>query len=78
MSYEYRLVKENLYHEDIGSYETAGIELLQNVGMTLQRIDFQSDISSNFSDVQLLVDLMNRIHVSPTMFHKVVEDVFFS
>ena len=78
MSYEYRIVTETLYHEEIGYYKSAGIELIMNDGISSQRIDFISDVSTDFKDVHLLIELMNRVHLSPTMFRKIVDDVFFS
>lgn len=77
MRYEYRLVKEMASHPDIGQYETTGIELVE-LGEKSVRVDFQSDVSSQTENVQMLVELMNRTYTSPAMFHKVVEDIFFS
>lgn len=77
MRYEYRLVKETATHPDIGQYETAGIEVVE-MGEEPIRVDFQSDVSPQIENVQMLVELMNRTYTSPSMFHKVVEDIFFS
>lgn len=77
MRYEYRLVKETATHPDIGEFETAGIELVE-IGETVRRVDYQADISPQAENVQMLVELMNRTYTSPSMFHKVVEDIFFS
>ena len=77
MHYEYRIVKECLNHPDIGDFETAGIEVLE-LNADASRVDFPSDVSTEFEDVQLLVELMNRVPVHPTMFHKIVEDIFYS
>lgn len=78
MSYKYQIITENLYREDIGYYKTAGIELIMNDGISSRRIDFISDVSTDFEDVRLLVELMNRIYLSPSNFHTVVKYVFFS
>ncbi len=77
MRYEYRLVKEKVNHPDIGEYETAGIEVIE-LGAINVRTDFQSDVSTQTENVQLLVELLNRTYTSPAMFHRIVEDVFYS
>ncbi len=75
MCYLYKLVKERLFNEDIGEYETYGIEVTDESG---SRVDYQTDVTVDKESAEKFVELINKTALRPCMFHKAVEDIFYT
>jgi len=67
---QYIVVKENLYHPDLGEYCTYGIQMKDG-----EYIDIIHDISTCGRTVINLAELFNRFQLSPVHLFDVVTDM---
>lgn len=75
MHFKYNLIREKLITPELGEYEAAGIEVVDECG---RRVEIESDISATFEPVELAVRLFNEVSLRPSIFKKAVEDIFYS
>lgn len=75
MYFKYKTVREKLKSDELGEYEAAGIEIVDECG---RQIELESDISASFEPVELAVKLFNEVSLRPSVFKKAVEDIFYS
>lgn len=67
----YHVVKETLYHEDIGLYESYGFSIVDERGIEVKHI---SDISTEAPFVEKLAEVCEREQVSLLHIFDVIED----
>lgn len=70
----YRVVKETLYLEEVGYYESYGLSIVDDNGIELKHI---SDISTKAPIVENLADMCERHQVPLILIYDVIEDAIF-
>lgn len=68
--YRYTAVCEKLYSDELGEYESYGIEIRKN-GELVCRV---SDISTDKDELERLAELCEREELSPIHIYDVIED----
>lgn len=67
----YHVVKETLYHEDIGLYESYGFSIVDERGIEVKHI---SDISTEAPFVEKLAEICEREQIPLFLIYSFIED----
>ena len=69
--YKYKIIKENLFHRDIGSYVSYGIVCIEK--KTRKQVSKISDVSSNKAFVKSIAKRFTRSRLDPSNLLDAVE-----
>ena len=77
ISVSYLLFEEDAFQEEIGHYQTYGIQIKSRTPSDKKDRTLH-DVTSNKDEAHQLVELLNRLQVSPTHLDDVLDDLLGS
>lgn len=74
MTFLYLPVEQTLFTEELGSYRSFGLRILQDLGGSNQEIMFLQDVSPDRASIEHLSGLLNELQLDPIHIGDIIED----